>query len=212
MASVLVALTAGLLFLIARWELGSVPEAAAVALTFAFATSAFSTASRCLWSHGPAILLISAELAILVRARPRPGRPGRDGLVWLLGPLFVLAYAVRPPTAVIAVALTAVVAVNHLRRLPLVIFGGAISGAGYFAVNLATSQRWLPGYYAPGRLTKSHTFFEAVAGNLISPQRGLLVWCPSRFWPGWVWWSPTGGAGSTSSPVRSRWRSWPTGS
>jgi hypothetical protein len=27
-------------------------------------------------------------------------------------------------------------------------------------------------------LTGSDTFFEGLAGNLISPQRGLLIWCP----------------------------------
>ena len=178
-ASVLVALTAGLLYLIAWWELGSVLGAAAMALAFAFATSAFSTASRNLWSHGPALLVISAELAILVWARPRPDRPGRrDRLVPLLGPLFVLAYAVRPTTAVIAVAFTAVVAVSHRRWLPLVIGGGAVAGAAYFAANLATFQQLQPAYYSPGRLTGSGTFFEGLAGNLISPQRGLLVWCP----------------------------------
>lgn len=175
-ASVLVALTAGLLYLIALWELRSWAAAAVVALAFAFATSAFSTASRALWSHGPVMLVYAAQLAILVRARRGP--PRRDRLVPLLGPLFVLAYAVRPPASVIAIALTGVVAVAHRRRLPLVIAGGVVAGAAFIAVNLATYQEPLLEYYNPGRLTGSGTFFEGLAGNLVSPQRGLLIWSP----------------------------------
>jgi hypothetical protein len=177
-ASVLVALTAGLLYLIARGELRSPVAAGVVALTFAFATSAFSTASRALWSHTPAMLLITGEVALLVRARARPGLPRRDGLVPLLGPLFVLAYAVRPTTAVVSVALTGVVAVAHRRRLLLLIAGGAVAGVVFVAVNLATYQQFQPFYYDRARLTASGTFLEALAGNLISPQRGLLVWSP----------------------------------
>ncbi|MGH9036281.1 MAG: hypothetical protein ACRD0O_10995 [Acidimicrobiia bacterium] len=175
-ASALVALAAGLIYLIALWELRSWAAAAAVALAFAFATSAFSTASRALWSHGPAVLLIAAELAILVRARH--GTPRRDRLVPLLGPLFVLAYAVRPPTAVIAVALTGVVAVAHRRRLLPAVAATAVAGGAYVAVNMAAYQKLQLDYYDANRLTGSGTFFEALAGNLVSPQRGLLIWCP----------------------------------
>jgi len=177
-ASVLIALTTGLIFLMALSQLGSPWWAAGVALSFAFATSCFSTATRALWSHGPAILIISAELAILLRSRPPPLGERRDRLVPLLGPLFVLAYAVRPTTAVIAVVFTVVAAVSHRRRLPLLLAGGALAAAGYFAVNLATYQQLQPAYYSPGRLFGSHHFFEAMAGNLVSPQRGLLIWSP----------------------------------
>jgi hypothetical protein len=131
-----------------------------------------------LWSHGPAILVITCELAILLRSRPPPHGSGRDKLIPLLGPLFVLAYAIRPPTAVIAVVLTVVVAISHRRRLPLMLAGGAVAAVGYFAVNLATYQQLQPTYYSPGRLFGSDHFLEALAGNLISPQRGLLIWCP----------------------------------
>lgn len=177
-ASVVVALAAGIMFLIALRQLESAWWAAGVALVFAFATSLFSTATRALWSHGPAVLVITAELAILMRSRPPPLGPGRDRLIPLLGPLFVLAYAVRPTTAVIAVVLTAVVAISHRRRVLLLLAAGAVSAAGYFAVNLATYQQLQPAYYSPGRLFGSDHFFEALAGNLVSPQRGLLVWSP----------------------------------
>ena len=177
-ASILIALATGIMFLLALTQLRSPWWAAGVALAFAFATSLFSTATRALWSHGPAVLLVTCELAILMRSRPPPLGPGRDRLIPVLGPLFVLAYAVRPTTAVIAVVFTVVVAVSHRRRLALMLAAAAVSAGGYFAVNLATYQQLQPAYYSPGRLFASEHFFEALAGNLVSPQRGLLVWSP----------------------------------
>jgi hypothetical protein len=53
-ASTMVALAALLLYFIARDEV-SVGSAVLVAVLFAFATSAWSTASRSLWQHGPAL-------------------------------------------------------------------------------------------------------------------------------------------------------------
>jgi hypothetical protein len=174
-ASTWVALTTGLLFALAYRELGSVPGAALLALTFAFATSAFSTMSRALWAHAPAVFLVTLELLILQAA----GRCRRaERLVPLLGPLFVLAYAVRPTTAVVAVVLGVVVGVRHRRQLPAFLAAGAVAGLGYLAVNLSTYGSLQPGYYDPNRLFGSHTFFEGLAGNLVSPQRGLLVWSP----------------------------------
>jgi hypothetical protein len=96
----------------------------------------------------------------------------------LLGPLFVLAYAVRPTTAVVAVVLGAVVVVRHRRQLPAFLAAGAVAGLAYLAVNLATYGSFQPAYYDPHRLFGSPTFLEGLAGNLVSPQRGLLVWSP----------------------------------
>ena len=60
-ASTLVALTAMLLFFTARLYLGAAGSIA-LALLFAFGTSAWSTASRALWQHAPAMLMLTAAL------------------------------------------------------------------------------------------------------------------------------------------------------
>jgi hypothetical protein len=181
-ASVWMALTAGLLFAFAYRELRSPPLAALVALVFAFATSAFSTMSRALWNHGPAVFLVTVELLILQAAEKNPERAGR--FLPLLGPLFVLAYAVRPTTAVVALVLFAVVVKRHPRRLLATMATGAVSGLAYLAVNLATYGSLQPGYYDPHRLFGSPTFFEGLAGNLVSPQRGLFIWSPVLLFAG----------------------------
>jgi hypothetical protein len=174
-ASVWVALTAGLLMLLAYRELGSWPAATLVALLFAFATSAFSTMSRALWSHTSAAFFLALALLILQSAaRSRRG----ERLLWLLGPVLVLAYACRPTMAVVAAALLVVVAKRHPQRLAGVLAAGAVSGGVYVLVNLSTYGSVQSAYFSPGRLFGSPTFFEALAGNWVSPNRGLLVWSP----------------------------------
>jgi hypothetical protein len=44
--------------------------------------------------------------------------------------------------------------------------------------NLLVYGRFLPSYYSPQRLGSSPYFWEALAGNLISPSRGLFVFSP----------------------------------
>lgn len=173
--SVWVALTTGLLMVLAYRELRSWPAATVVALLFAFATSAFSTMSRALWSHTTAAFFLALALLILQSAA-RSARGER--LLWLLGPVLVLAYACRPTMAVVAAALVVVVAKRHPRRLRGVLVAGAVSGGVYVLINLSTYGSVQSAYFSPGRLFGSPTFFEALAGNWVSPNRGLLIWSP----------------------------------
>lgn len=61
-ASVIVALTAALVYLVARLELDRTSPALLVTGAFAFGTSAWSTASRALWQHGPSMLALTVAL------------------------------------------------------------------------------------------------------------------------------------------------------
>ena len=88
-ASAIVAATTVLMFNIARVELG-VGGALLVALIFAFATSAWSTASRSLWQHGASMLMLSFALNWQVRGR-------RSTFV---GASLAGAYTIRPTKAI----------------------------------------------------------------------------------------------------------------
>src|SRR6185369_4569056 len=70
-ASLAIALTTMLLFLIARRSL-DVREALLIVLIFAFCTAAWSTASRALWQHGPSMLMLTLALWLIVVAQERP--------------------------------------------------------------------------------------------------------------------------------------------
>jgi len=186
-ASAMTALAAAIIFLIAADEV-SVSGAAVVALLFAFATPAWSTASRVLWQHGPSMLLLSAALLVQVRG-------GR--LIWV-GALLAFAWIVRPTNLLPLVVACGWAAFHtpetrsqpddhrmNTRSKP----GGHRKGIGFlagaipvlalfFAANLSTHGTWLPFYFTPGFHQGNPFVAEALAGDLISPSRGLFVFSP----------------------------------
>ncbi len=168
-ASVAVALTGSFLYLIGLYY---VPRGYALLLAFVFifGSTAYSTASRALWQHGPSILTLAVSLWLLVRAEH-----GKKGLA-LAGFMLAWAYLIRPSNSVPIALITAYIFFYHrsyfikfiLCSLPLAIL--------FFAYNLNIYDQWLHPYYAASRLGITPTFYEALLGNLVSPARGLFVY------------------------------------
>jgi hypothetical protein len=142
------------------------------ALVFSFGTAAWSTASRSMWQHGPSMLLLSLAALLALRSKSRP-----EVARWLGLPL-AAAYAVRPTNAIPLALFGLWMAVCRRRQLPG-FAAGAAAVLGVFAfVNLKAYGSALPPYYAAGRLGRTPHFVEALAGNLVSPSRGLLLFSP----------------------------------
>lgn len=172
-ASLLVAAAALFLFLAARRRGLTAPQATAAALAFAFATSAWSTASRGLWQHGPLMLLFAVALWLLARAEERPAAAA----AWSALPL-AFAYLVRPTAAIPLAVFAVVVAVRHPRRLAAWLALAAAVLLPFALWSRGVYGTWLPPYYGAERLALHDGFFEALAGHLVSPARGLLVYSP----------------------------------
>ena len=166
-ASAIVAATAVVVFLIAADEM-SVGAAVLVALLFAFATPAWSTASRSLWQHGPSMLLLAVALLIQLRG-------GR--MVWI-GVLLACAYAVRPTNIIPLAVFGGWTLVSRPRQLPGFLAGAGIVLAVFFWSNMRLYGAWLSPYYRPGFYTKNFFIGDALAGDLISPARGLFTFSP----------------------------------
>lgn len=166
-ASLIVALTAVLLYAIARGEL-SVPGAALTALLFAFGTSAWSTASRSLWQHGPSMLLLAGALFLQHRRL----------LPWLSGGLLAFAYLVRPTNALPLACAAAWIAWTQPRRIIAFGAGVLVVIAPWLALNRHIYADWLPPYYHPAYFAGNPFFWDAFAGLMIGPARGLLVYSP----------------------------------
>jgi hypothetical protein len=176
LASIVVAAAVAVVLLTALASGASEATALVAALVFAFATSAWSTASRALWMHGPSMLVVALSLYALVRARADERRRPFD--LGAAGALLALAFFVRPTNAVVAVAFGVYAVVAYRRRvLPLVAGAGAVTIA-FVALDLALYGSVLPDYIRSDRLALSATVLEALAGNLVSPARGLLVYSP----------------------------------
>lgn len=168
-ASVIVALTAALVYLVARLELDRTSPALLVTGAFAFGTSAWSTASRALWQHGPSMLALTVALYLLVLARVRPRVIAYAGLS---------SYVARPTNAVSVLLLTCFV----LRRyrpyaLRYLLWAGVVA-APFVAFNVAVYGHPLPPYYREVRMGPPAQFIEALAGHLVSPSRGLFIFSP----------------------------------
>ncbi len=157
------------------------PRAAAF-LTFAYAlgTMALSVASQLFWQHAPTQALVALALLLLLRQDgARAGLP--------LG----FALLVRPQTGIVVLALAAFVAHRRRAALPRFVAWG-VATLPFLAVYDAAL------FGSPFQLPASQVPLVAdltgVAGLLVSPSRGLLVYSPFllaalvALAASWRWW------------------------
>ena len=128
----MVAATVVLVFFIAARET-SMAMAIGVALVCAFGTTAWSSASRVLWQHGPSMLLLA--LALLLQQRGR--------MSWV-GVVLACAYVVRPTNAIPLAAAGAWILLSRPRQLPAFLIGAAAVLALFVWSNLRIYSGWLP--------------------------------------------------------------------
>jgi len=172
LAALAMAALAVLFFATARLRL---PPAAAtwVAVGGAFGTQVWSTASRSLWSHGFAVALLTAALYLLLRARtedrPLPAASIAGLLAW--------AWLCRPTMALSILAITAWLAWTSRTSVPRFALAGALWAALFVALFSLDGGGPLPPYYL-GAAFGLDRFPAALPGHMISPSRGLLIYCP----------------------------------
>lgn len=144
-----------------------------VALAAAFGTQLWSSASRALWSHTFQILILGIVLWQLLRWEIGERRPGAA----CLGTLLAWAYFVRPTSLVSIACLLGYVAFRDKT-----LFTRSLA-ALFLWLGLFATHSWslhgapLPPYYSVARLDLQG-FWSALAGLLVSPGRGLLVYVP----------------------------------
>jgi len=169
-ASILAATACVLVFLMLRRE-GN-PWRIPLTLVFAFGTNTWMISSQGLWQHGTGELLIAAAM-LLVRA------PATSRRLMLLGVLCVLMAANRPPDALIAAAFGFFIVCRRWRDAAWLIAGGIAPLAAVLVYNLDFLGHLAGGY---GLVKPSDSFFQSdwsgLAGLLVSPARGLLVFSP----------------------------------
>jgi len=174
-ASFFLALSAVLMYWIALRYLTQ-RKAILLAILFATATPAYSVAGRALWGHTPALLCVSAGIYLLLAAEDHPQLAGWAGLP------AAIAYTVRPTSALFVVMCAAYVWHRHRAYLWRFLAAAAPALALFVAYNLATYHSPLSPYYqiqpGSGQSAYLRLLTEALAGNLISPARGLLLYTP----------------------------------
>ncbi|PYT29514.1 MAG: hypothetical protein DMG57_11465 [Acidobacteria bacterium] len=176
LSSAIVALATLFVFLTARVYLG-LAGSIALALLFAFATSAWSTASRALWQHGPAMLMLSTALYLLSLAPKQPVL-----LACSAAPL-VLAYFIRPTESVVLVMVATYVLIHHRGQFVKWLLAAIVTATPFLIYNLVTYHRPLQTYFTlPLFLKPTPSNFPAMltafAGVAVSPSRGVFVFSP----------------------------------
>lgn len=172
-ASGLAALTAVFIFLIAKLFL-SVPKSLLLVFIFSFCTSAWSTASRSLWQHGPTMLMLTAAIFYLLRY-------GAKGLL-IAYPALLFACFVRPTNIIFLFAFFLYTAFTYQKRLPK----GFLLLAIFFIplVILLTNKDFSYSYghfFDPVSIFSqvfSMKYLWVLVSYLISPNRGLLIFSP----------------------------------
>jgi len=175
LAALLMSMVAVLFYFTSRVSLNKT-FSLAIALTGALATPLLSTASRAMWAHTWLVLLLSSIIFLVWRGIREKKKPNPI----LLATLVAWMYFVRPTSSISIIAVSALVLI-YFRPI---FIAYCLTGLGWLAGFLIYSQyqfdTFLPSYYTASRLG-SETFFIALAGNAISPARGLLVYSPFIF-------------------------------
>ncbi len=179
-ASGIVALAAGIMYLIARFQLNPLGSAA-IALIFAFGTSMWSTASRALWQHGPSVLFLALALYLTLKSG------GRRSFTFGIGALLGFAYLIRPTNSLSVVLFGLYFLVNERRAVWYYVLGVAAILMPYILSNWLTYENPFPpySYQLFERLATPSIIAEALAGTLISPNRGLFIFTPVFLFAGY---------------------------
>jgi hypothetical protein len=170
-ASFFVAVCVVLFYLICRRSL-DVPRSLFLAFVFAFATSAWSTASRALWQHGPSMLMLCTTLYLALLAEDRPW------LIQFAGLPLAYSFVIRPTNSISVLLFSVFLFTKYRKYVPGYLGLSMVIAAPFLLFNLVRYHSFFPPYYAPGRIGSSARFFQAVAGNVISPARGLFIYSP----------------------------------
>ena len=172
-ASFLAALSASLLYLLLlRRAKPSI--ALLLTLAYAFGTTTWVISSQALWQHGLAELLVIGALLLLTGPCTAP-RAIAAGL--LLG----LIAGNRPPDAILGAALGiyGLFWARSLLRAALLSVAAALPIVAVILYNFSTTGNAGGGYGLLGRVTFfRHDLLTGLAGLLISPTKGLLVFSP----------------------------------
>jgi hypothetical protein len=197
-ASLLAALSVGLFYLLARRAAGPA-RALLAAVAYGFATGTWVISGQALWLHGMGELL--AVCALLAAT-------GRGSTVSLVaaGLACGLLAANRPPDAALAAGVLVYLLIRHRERALWAVAAAAAAAAPFVLYDLAAFGHWAGGYawaVSGSHPYLSHPLLPGLAGLLLSPGKGLLIFSP------FLWFlagravpqRPTAGEGPEAGPA-----------
>lgn len=152
-------------FLDKRW-------AVILALCAAFGTGLFNTSSQAIWQHAPGQMCLYLGLYLLVSGKAR----GRD--IYLSGFPLALAVWCRYSNVFLYMAMFLYVVLYHRKALIGFFLASAVPFICLFLDNAFHSGSPFRTGYPEKEMVFSTNVLQGVAGLLVSPARGLLLYSP----------------------------------
>jgi hypothetical protein len=147
---------------------------AGLTLLFAYGSETMAVASQALWQHGPGALMLLGGIAALLALPRRP----RAAAVWL-GICLGMAVAVRPTNLLLVAPLGLLALWRAPRQAILAGIVAAIVLAPFLAYNLTLFGTLFGGYGDGMPWPGLRPYLAGLAGLLVSPARGLLLYFPA---------------------------------
>lgn len=175
-ASIIVALSSVCIYLISALFFDDVKYSLLIVFIFAFCTSVWSVASRALMQHGPSLFLLALSLYLLLLAKYKPRYTIR--IIPFVSLPLAFSYVVRPTNSISIVIISIFIFIRYRKSFFWYCLLSALVVIPFILFNLQVYHAVLSPYYLPQRIGSNSHFFEALAGNLFSPSRGLLLFSP----------------------------------
>lgn len=152
---------------------------AAIALGFAFGSPVWSTLSRALWSHTWMVLLLCAAL-LLLQWRRRMESTWRTDLACglALGTLSFWVLFTRAHGVFSILGIGVYLLLHHRRLLVITGVAGAAGVAAFVLISLHVFGTPTPPSTYSADTIDGHDVLNRFAWLMVSPSRGLLVYCP----------------------------------
>lgn len=180
LAAILMAALACVCFYTARLVL-PIRWSAIIALGGTLGTQIWSTTSRGMWSETWGTLLLAIVLVMLLKKDLRKGTISPV----ILGSLVSWLYFVRPTYSLHIFAITVYLVLFHREHLVRYLITGAAWLAGFMIYSWHIYHHLVPSYYRASRLHFA-VVWAGLAGNLLSPSRGVLIHVPLILFVGYL--------------------------
>lgn len=174
-ASLIVAICACLTFLIAR-RFTTVNQSLVITFVFAFCTSLWSVAGRELWMHGPMMLCLLIAIYYLTKEELSTQN------IISLGIILAFSFIIRPTGLIFYSGILLYFILTNKKFASIYLFSGMSVFLFFFILNYSIYETiFSPYYYHYANILYGggHSgFFEELAANLFSPEKGLIIYSP----------------------------------
>jgi len=170
-SSLIVALTGVLFYYITRIFL-NIEYSAFLTFIFAFCTSSWSVVTRCLWQHGPSMLVLTVSLYLILLSKESPW------LVQFTSIPLAFSYIIRPTNAIPIFILSIYIFLKFRKYFLSYFVVSSCIFYIFFLFNFSIYHSLTSPYYSLHRLSLHKHYLEALIGFLFSPGRGLFIFSP----------------------------------